>query len=366
MHTPSPYTDVVRLSFYTGGIMGILSRAAVSAADFIQSPILNRTLATFTSTSYVFMDVYGGNLALMSSASAAPSDAYAPQPIVARVNQTPGKITSIVLLEPSVENPLPLKEDLRLDSWQAYACQFESGVVDHIYLKLRNTKTAYLAAGILEAIWPVLREDCLKEVASPEAKAAVSALLWTISKKIDGAVLVLNAAGQVLHVNAAGCDMLKVGAVLRETSTGLACKTAQQTRAFAKAIKACLIEPQSKDTEFILFLNSPDGMGKMPVSLSRHQAARNAMPLVVAIIPQQPDRSRIEMLAIKMGLTPSEARVAGLMQQGLTNRQAAQIAGLKEQTFSTYSKRVLAKLNVGCRAEMAHMLTWQASMGRAS
>ncbi len=344
--------------------MNILNRATVSVAGFVQSPILRRTLATFTDSAYISIDVFGGNLAIKSSGSTPYSDICALQSVAARVDQEPGKITSLDRLDPStIGNLPPLAEDGRPGTWLAYACTFENGSVDHIYLRLRKGKPADLTAGIIEAIWPVLREDCLKEVASPEAKAALSALLWTVSKKTDAAVFVLNAAGQVLHVNASGRDMLEAGAVLRETATGLACNTPRQTSTFAKAIKACLIEPSASDTDFILFLNAAEG--KVPVSLSCYRASSDAMPLVVAIIPQQPDRKRIEMLVIKMGLTPSEARVAGLMQLGLPNRQAARIAGLKEQTFNTYSKRVLAKLNVGCRAEMAHMLTWQASGGRA-
>ncbi|MEO1019058.1 MAG: helix-turn-helix transcriptional regulator, partial [Pseudomonadota bacterium] len=153
----------------------------------------------------------------------------------------------------------------------------------------------------------------MKEAVSPEAKAAMNAMLWTVSKKTISAVFVLNAAGQVLHVNAAAREVLEQGKILRETPMGLACTTPQQTGIFRKAIRACMSDTNSKDTDFILFLDAgPDGVGKLPVSLSRYQVERDTMPLVVAIVPQQPDRERIEMLALKMGLTPSEARVAAL------------------------------------------------------
>lgn len=347
--------------------MGISKKAAISAAEFIQSPILRRSSATFTDATFVRLDVTGANLGLKSSGSSISfSDVCGLQSIVSRIDRSPGDITSIELLDPDAEDLPPLAEDGRGGSWLAFVCEFESGVVDHIFLRLRRQRSIDLIKGILGAMWPVLREDCIREVASPESKAAVDALLWTVSKKSDAAVFVLNAAGQVLHVNETGRDMLEAKTVLHETSSGLSCATKQQTGGFVKAIKACLIEPNISETDFILFLNSSDGEISVPVSLSRYQASRDTMPLVVAIIPQQPDRKKIEMLALKMGLTPSEARVAGLMQLGLPNRQAAKIAGLKEQTFSTYSKRVLAKLNVGCRAEMAHMLTWQASVGRVS
>lgn len=346
--------------------MNVLAWPSVTGAFFCQSPILRRSLATFTDGAYVRIDVNRGNLALKTSADAPCADIAAQQSTVAHIDHQPGKMRSLTLLDPTTEALPPLAEDRRGGRWVAYACTFENDAVDHLYLRVRGNGTPEQIVGIIQAIWPVLREDCLKEAASPEAEAAAGALLWTISNKTDEAVIVLNAAGQVLHVNSAGKTMLEAGQLLTETPTGLACSTSRQTGAFHKAIRTCLMEAQGSKTDFIMFLEAADGAGKVPVSLSRYQAARSAMPLVVAIVPQQPDLARIEMLAQKMGLTPSEARVAALMQMGLPNRQAAQIAGLKEQTFSTYSKRVLAKLNVGCRAEMAHMLTWQSSVGRVS
>lgn len=87
--------------------------------------------------------------------------------------------------------------------------------------------------------------------------------------------------------------------------------------------------------------------------------------LIVAMLPMPPNPERIELLGIKLGLTPAEARVAVLMQSGLTNREAAFRAGLKEQTFNTYAKRVLSKLHVTGRTQMAQLLTWQ-SVGKRS
>jgi DNA-binding CsgD family transcriptional regulator len=84
------------------------------------------------------------------------------------------------------------------------------------------------------------------------------------------------------------------------------------------------------------------------------------------MLPSPPDLRRIEVLARELGLTQAEARVAALLQLGLSNREAAQIAGLTEHTVNTYTKRVLGKLRVNSRAEMAHLLTWQAQGGLLS
>jgi len=347
--------------------MNALRWTAVAASDFSQSPVLRRNLATFTTGAYVRIDANGGNIGLKTSGSVPQFGGCIKTSTASRIEVAAGPITGLDLLDLDVSTLPPLSEDGRKGAWLAYLCRFANGSEDHIYLRLRDGYTADMMDGILHALWPVLREDCLKEAVSPEAKAAMNAMVWTVSRKTASAVFVLNAAGQVLHVNASGRDMLEQGDLIKETTAGLVCGTQQQTNVLQKAVRTCLIEGTDNDTDFILFLEAAaGGLGRIPVSMSRYQTSIDAMPLVVVIIPQQPNREHMERLALKMGLTPSEARVAALMQTGLPNRAAAQIAGLKEQTFNTYSKRVLAKLNMGCRAEMAHMLTWQASVGRAS
>ena len=99
------------------------------------------------------------------------------------------------------------------------------------------------------------------------------------------------------------------------------------------------------------------------MTLSRYIHDSVPTRYVVVTVPRPPERVVIETLAGQMGLTASEAKVASLMQTGLSNKQAAELAGFTDQTFNTYSKRVLNKLNVSCRAELARLLTWQANGG---
>lgn len=348
--------------------MNALSWGGASAPKYCQSAALRKSLATICDGVFVRIDVGGARLLLKASAAMAmtgPTDLALPRSAAARVDTAPGDIVSLELLTPDASDLPPLAEDGGGISWVAFECTLSNGAVDQIFLRLRGDLGDIHVESILKAVWPVLRVDCIKELQSPEAETAISAMLWTVSKKTDSAIFVLNTACEVQHVNAAGREMLETKEMLRETSSGLTCSASSQTIALHKAVRACAIET-AQDTDFILLLDSADGTARVPVSLSRHQASRTSQPLVVAIVPQQPDRRRIEQLALTMGLTQSEARVAALMQMGLPNREAARVAGLKEQTFSTYSKRVLAKLNVSCRAEMAHMLTWQGSLGRVS
>ena len=263
-----------------------------------------------------------------------------------------------------------LAADLAAGSgWALFSCRFEDGSEDLIALKLEGGPHDAHCRDILQAIWPVLREDSLRELAGETQAAVTSALLWTISKKTDAAVLVLDGAGVLLHCNESARDMLDGGALLSDSGGRLSCASPGETAGFYAAVAECARArrgPTAPPHELILFLEDRDSGIRLPVSLTRYRCAGADHPLVVAILPRQPDRSRIEMLAQKMGLSPCEARVAALIQLGLSNREAAHIAGLKEQTFNTYAKRVLAKLQSAGRTEMAQRLTWQASLGRAS
>ncbi|MBY6059168.1 LuxR C-terminal-related transcriptional regulator [Leisingera daeponensis] len=257
--------------------------------------------------------------------------------------------------------------------WALFSCSFEDGSEDLIALKLEGGPHDAHCGDILQAIWPVLREDSLRELAGETQAAVTSALLWTVSKKTDSAVLVLNAEGALLHCNESGRDMLDGGDLLSDHSGRLSCARPGETAGFYAAVAECARNRRGgaagagqPPRELILFLEDRKSGMRLPVSLTRYRCAGSGQPLVVAILPRQPDRRRIEMLAQKMGLSPAEARVAALIQLGLSNREAAHIAGLKVQTFNTYAKRVLAKMQAPGRAEMAQRLTWQASLGRAS
>jgi DNA-binding CsgD family transcriptional regulator len=315
----------------------------------------------------------------------------------------------------------------RAGRWVVFACTFEDGSKDRIALYLQGSQHDAHCADILPAIWPIARQDVLREMLGSEPDGAggtarlrsqfisdasggsaqdmgqkagpntgadatdspetgsgpapdiSEAMLWTISTKSDSAVLVLDEQGQLLESNAAGRDMLDAGTLLRCNGGTLRCADDSETRAFYAAVHSCVTDasPTTQGAqsggrqagggqELIVFLHDSASDMRLPLSLSCYRCADTRRALVVAILPRQPDRTRIEMLAQKMGLSPCEARVAALIQLGLSNREAAHIAGLKEQTFNTYAKRVLSKLDVTGRTEMAQRLTWQASLGRAS
>lgn len=286
-----------------------------------------------------------------------------------------------------VVDPFPKSDDRA--GWVGYDLCFEGGARDRLVLRPKAHVPQEMLPVLLQAIWPVLREDLMAEEQARDRPPTEQALLWTIATKTDSAVMVLDLNGKLLDCNEAGREYLDSGKLFRTNAKGLLrCNQDLETRSVNEAIRRCVatdgtVAPGGDteqagvtgDTgggtgatdateECLLFLREQDGEQALPVSFTRYQAAEGAEPMVVVILPRQPHRSRIELVAQKMGLSPTEARVAALLQLGLTNREAASIAGVKEQTFNTYAKRVLSKMNVGSRSQVAQRLTWQAAWGR--
>lgn len=343
--------------------MEYLTRSDSGPDCYYYSNTLKKKLSPFTDDAFAIIDNSNTNLCLRTTKSQATNNASIS--LSKRHAQNLLKHNTVVNFSLADPSDLPAGFLAGPPYSLVFRSEFEDGSVDFVAINLKGGHHDKVCVDVLSAMWPVIREDCLQDALTVASDAVASALLWTISKKSDSAVLVLNASGRILHANESGAELLEQQTVLKEIGGTLSCKDGSESKALLNTLKEC-----ARDTaagrEYIIFLGILENAGRLPVSLTRFSCAMYNEPLIVAIMPKRPEPKRVEMLAREMGLTPAEARVAALMQLGLSNREAAPIAGLKEQTFSTYSKRVLSKLNAGCRAEVANMLTWQASLGRAS
>jgi DNA-binding CsgD family transcriptional regulator len=94
----------------------------------------------------------------------------------------------------------------------------------------------------------------------------------------------------------------------------------------------------------------------LPVRGAAHDLFSQATSLLV-ITPV--DRSAVPTAEVLQGLfdlTPAEARLAGLVGQAKSPREAATILGVTEETARTTLKRVLAKTGVRRQAELVSLL----------
>lgn len=335
------------------------------------SQVLRHTFSNLSPVAIAILDEGRDGVMLGTLPPLTPNEPSLDAPT--RLPSNPGKLISFET------TPLDSKTLARLETyakgrnghdgkWTAFLCQFDSGRQDRIAVHVGPDANEARLLGFLTLIWPVLREDCLREIADTQTGVADEAMLWFIAKKMELAVFVVNAQGMMLRTNAGGKYLLNQGHVLKRTRQGIACSSDAQTKQLRDAIAACALADPEEKSDAVVFLTPEDPdqtsyKAQVPVTLSRffHEGAPTS--LVTMVLPSPPDSRRVETLARKMGLTQSEARVAALMQLGLSNREAARLAGLTEQSLRTYAKRVLSKLNVTSRAEVAQMLTWQAQGG---
>lgn len=212
----------------------------------------------------------------------------------------------------------------------------------------------------LMRVWPDLRLACANQNgANPRPFDGDLCEGWDLLDHVALATLLVDASGRLVRTNRAGQKMLDRQTVLRRAKGSIYCAHDNESSVFHAALRSCA--KAADDQESTVLLTLSESCHQAPVAVSRYFHRGRPTPYVLVTLPVPPSPRRIEALARKLGLNRSEARVAALLQMGHSNREAAEISGLKPQTFNTYAKRVFGKLNVRCRTEMAQMLTWQAS-----
>lgn len=347
--------------------MNVISNADFYPKSPIYSNILCRTLSGLTGIAVAVIDAADSAISLSTlkngnqTAPTYRTDTY-------HTDKATGILAGIgtKLLDPAEVTHLCdlVPADLaHPNRWHGFVASFDNGEVDQIAIHLACDKDKQRSHDLLSLIWPVLRESCLRETMAAQTAMGDEALLWMIASRIDLGVLVVNANGLILRTNHAAKSLLNQGVALRRGHGGLHGFDDHQTRNLRAAIAACA-NAGPASTETMVLLDTANGGPRVPVTLSRYLHDGQPTNLVVLLLPAPPDPRRVEKLAKDLGLTTAESRVAVQMQQGLSNRDAATCMGLTEQSVSTYAKRVLSKLNVNSRAEVAQLLTWQAHGGR--
>lgn len=113
-------------------------------------------------------------------------------------------------------------------------------------------------------------------------------------------------------------------------------------------------------------------LGETQRRARRRRAARESLQAALALFeelgaPLWAEKARRELARIggrapaAGALTPTEERVAALVAEGRTNREAAKALYLSEHTIEGHLSRIYAKLGVRSRAELAHRLAARAA-----
>lgn len=189
----------------------------------------------------------------------------------------------------------------------------------------------------------VEREDRL--AAAEAARVAMDASLETI----DPAVLMLDPRGRVLHQNRRSRELLAAADGLRLDGDGLHAADVRTTGALRRLVAAA-----ARGVDGALALPRPSG-GR-PLQLVANALPRRAESAEVGVLlivrdPAQPPRIPAAMLRDLFRLTPSEARLVGLLIEGSTLDEAAGMLGVSRATVRTHLRHVLAKLDAHNQAE---------------
>lgn len=88
--------------------------------------------------------------------------------------------------------------------------------------------------------------------------------------------------------------------------------------------------------------------------------------LVRAALERAVGQTPLEVAGHPLALTPQERRVFELVGQGLTNRRVAEVMRLTEKTVKNYVSRVLARLGMRHRTELAILVATLSRAGPSS
>jgi len=348
--------------------MGLSDTPSFEMERAMSSRVLNKFMRSLSSAAVAVLDFEGKKLTLSDYAGPALKDVLNARSL-AGFTALHSDVDQIWCQELDVsdttrlDSSLPESKTDQSQVWRSVAMRMKDGSEDRIALRLDPKEDLDFTISYLKRIWPILRQDCLGEFRERcHSKLEMKGTGWEVLNLIDVATLIVDRKGLMYRTNIAARDALDTGTVLKRGKGGIFGRNTHETRKLREALTACADGPSGEDR--VVFLEEDnDGNRPVPVTLSRYEHQGKPTSYIVLMLPVPPNAQMVETLVRKMGLTAAEARVAALIQKGLSNREAAQILGLKPQTFNTYSKRALNKLNVSCRTQLAQMLTWQATGG---
>lgn len=213
-------------------------------------------------------------------------------------------------------------------------------------------------AGLLTALAPHM-EVALRVFASLERERARSQMSAQLFARINFGWISLDAKGRIVD-----CDMQaerllqQSGALARGHYDRLTPSSPQVDRQLTALVREFAANPRARPRAINL---SHDPWIDILVAPLRVEALAGGTD-AVAVVYVRGDRSsrdtRAEQLVDLFDLTPSEARMAWSMAQGLSIAEAAAEHGLTIETARNYSKRIYAKTGARGQVDLVrHVLT---------
>lgn len=312
---------------------------------------LTRLIAATEATGAA-MVLEGADRVVLTSGSL--KDVVAAELVVANRGAREGRVYSLADLE--------ISESSEIGGLRAVRVEAEGDIAATLLLVDENPIRAAVGS-FLAALVPHLRV-ALKTFASLERERSRAALSEGVIARMNFGWISLDRQCRIVDCNAPAERLLRLTTLLRRGPYDrLVPESPRIDRELTALVARCEREPDMRPhalnlshDPWIDLLVSPIRVGDQ----ASGAIGSGAQP--VALVYLRGDRSsqadRREQLSDLFQLTPSEARLAWSMAQGMTIAEAAQEHGLTQETARYYSKKIYAKTGARGQADLVrHILT---------
>ncbi len=215
---------------------------------------------------------------------------------------------------------------------------------------------------LLESLLPHVHRTVLIRQALAAADALGAGLAGLLENDRIG-VVQLDRAGRVLAANAPALEILRRGDGLVDRDGTLDARLpADRTRLrrlLGQALPDLLGEPPSGGSMTVQRASGRSRLGLhvMPVGdRAADFGGRRVAALALVVDPARRPRIDAQRVAVTLGLTPSEGRMAALMAEGLRVREIAAAQGWRESYVRWLVEQTYRKLGVSGQVELARQV----------
>ncbi len=183
------------------------------------------------------------------------------------------------------------------------------------------------------------------------------------------ATFMIDGRGRLIRANGVASQLIESGDSFRLVDGGLALSGRMDSARLRDTLDQAIASRFSaSDGNFVRAFRCEDGthegLGVLVRAIRRDRAA--PADLGPAVVVYATDAARIgsleRLVATLFDLSPSKAKLAALLTQGMTLAEAARETGLTESTVRSYSKKIFSKVGVSRQADLVRLILRSVAM----
>lgn len=174
-------------------------------------------------------------------------------------------------------------------------------------------------------------------------------------------VILVDGASRIVHANAAGQGLLRVGNAIRCDRGTLACRDAKATAELMRAVADAATGEGARPATILPVARSDGGdlvASVLPLGarISGEQASCARASVAVFLQPLgEATAFPCELFAKRFHISPAECRVLELLTEGMTLRETAAALGISEPTARTHLQKLLQKTGTSRQAALIRL-----------